>query len=54
MFELVPAFAERVRTANRETRIVGTSVANYFRKPYGPGWLTYPAADAPVERPGPR
>jgi flavin-dependent dehydrogenase len=38
MFELVPAFAERVRAAVRETRIVGTSVASYFRKPYGPGW----------------
>jgi 2-polyprenyl-6-methoxyphenol hydroxylase-like FAD-dependent oxidoreductase len=38
MFELAPAFAERVRAARREERIVGTSVANYFRKPYGPGW----------------
>jgi flavin-dependent dehydrogenase len=38
MFELAPAFAERVRVAKREARIVGASVANYFRKPYGPGW----------------
>jgi 2-polyprenyl-6-methoxyphenol hydroxylase-like FAD-dependent oxidoreductase len=38
MLELAPAFAERVRAARREERFVGTSVANYFRKPYGPGW----------------
>jgi 2-polyprenyl-6-methoxyphenol hydroxylase-like FAD-dependent oxidoreductase len=38
MFDLVPDFAERVRAATRETRIVGTAVANYFRKPFGPGW----------------
>jgi flavin-dependent dehydrogenase len=37
-FELAPAFAERVRAAKREARFVGTAVANYFRKPYGPGW----------------
>ena len=36
--ELVPAFAERVRAATREARFVGTSVPNFFRKPYGPGW----------------
>jgi 2-polyprenyl-6-methoxyphenol hydroxylase-like FAD-dependent oxidoreductase len=36
---LVPAFAERLRAATRETRIVGTGdLPNYFRKPYGPGW----------------
>jgi flavin-dependent dehydrogenase len=33
-----PAFAERVRSAKREERFLGTSVPNYFRKPYGPGW----------------
>ncbi|HEU4866501.1 MAG TPA: NAD(P)/FAD-dependent oxidoreductase [Actinomycetota bacterium] len=38
MFELVPEFAERVRAAKREERIVGAAVANYFRKPYGSGW----------------
>jgi flavin-dependent dehydrogenase len=38
MFDLAPAFAARVRAAARETRIVGASVVNYFRKPYGPGW----------------
>jgi len=37
-FELVPAFAERIRHAKREARFVGTSVAGYFRKPFGPGW----------------
>jgi flavin-dependent dehydrogenase len=35
---LAPAFAERLRGAKRETRFVGAAVANYFRKPYGPGW----------------
>jgi len=38
MFELAPAFAERVHAATREARYVGTAVPNYFRKPYGPGW----------------
>ncbi|MGH2759966.1 MAG: oxidoreductase, partial [Actinomycetota bacterium] len=38
MFELEPEFAERVRGAKREARFVGTNVANYFRKPFGPGW----------------
>jgi flavin-dependent dehydrogenase len=33
-----PAFADRLRTARRETRIAGTAVPNYFRTPYGPGW----------------
>ncbi|SNT62253.1 2-polyprenyl-6-methoxyphenol hydroxylase [Asanoa hainanensis] len=37
-FETSPAFAERIRRAKREERIVGTSVPNYFRLPYGPGW----------------
>jgi 2-polyprenyl-6-methoxyphenol hydroxylase-like FAD-dependent oxidoreductase len=38
MFELAPEFAQRVRAAKRESKIVGTAVANYFRKPFGPGW----------------
>ncbi len=38
MFELAPAFAERIDAATRETRYAGTSVPNYFRAPYGPGW----------------
>jgi 2-polyprenyl-6-methoxyphenol hydroxylase-like FAD-dependent oxidoreductase len=33
-----PDFAERLRNAKRESRFAGTSVPNYFRKPYGPGW----------------
>jgi 2-polyprenyl-6-methoxyphenol hydroxylase-like FAD-dependent oxidoreductase len=37
-FALAPAFAERIRDAKREERLVGTSVPNYFRVPYGPGW----------------
>jgi len=38
-FGLVPEFAERVRGARRETRLVGTAgLPNVFRKPYGPGW----------------
>jgi 2-polyprenyl-6-methoxyphenol hydroxylase-like FAD-dependent oxidoreductase len=36
--DLAPSFADRVRAARRETRIVGTAVPNYFRQPYGPGW----------------
>ena len=38
IFDLVPPFAERVRAARREARLVGTAVPNYFRKPFGPGW----------------
>ncbi len=37
--DLAPAFAERLATATRETRFVGASVANYFRRPFGPGWV---------------
>ncbi len=36
--EMAPQFAERVREATREERFVGTSVPNFFRTPYGPGW----------------
>lgn len=35
---MAPGFAERMRSAKREERFVGTSVPNYFRKPFGPGW----------------
>lgn len=34
-----PAFAERVAEATRSERFVGTAIPNYFRKPYGPGWV---------------
>jgi flavin-dependent dehydrogenase len=36
--ELVPDFAARFRAGTRETRFVGMSLANFFRKPFGPGW----------------
>jgi 2-polyprenyl-6-methoxyphenol hydroxylase-like FAD-dependent oxidoreductase len=36
--ELAPEFADRVRAAKREERFAGGAVANYFRKPFGPGW----------------
>src|SRR5688572_14073055 len=35
----VPSFAERLRAARREGRLVGMAVPNFFRKPYGPGWV---------------
>jgi 2-polyprenyl-6-methoxyphenol hydroxylase-like FAD-dependent oxidoreductase len=38
MIDMHPAFSERLRAGKREERFVGTYVANYFRKPYGPGW----------------
>jgi 2-polyprenyl-6-methoxyphenol hydroxylase-like FAD-dependent oxidoreductase len=38
MFEAAPDFETRMRGAKRESRIVGTAVPNYFRKPFGPGW----------------
>ena len=38
MFECVPEFAERLKGAKRETRVVGTAVPNFFRKPFGSGW----------------
>ncbi len=34
-----PGFAERVRAAKREDRFYGSAVPNFFRKPYGPGWV---------------
>ncbi len=37
-FEMAPAFAARLRDAKRESRFAGTSVPNYLRKPFGPGW----------------
>ena len=38
MLDRVPQFAERVRNAKREDKFYGAAVANYFRKPFGPGW----------------
>jgi 2-polyprenyl-6-methoxyphenol hydroxylase-like FAD-dependent oxidoreductase len=37
-FDLVPAFAERMQKAKRESRFLGTSVPGYFKKPFGDGW----------------
>lgn len=39
LLDLVPEFAERVRSGTRETRFVGTAVDSFFRKPFGPGWV---------------
>jgi 2-polyprenyl-6-methoxyphenol hydroxylase-like FAD-dependent oxidoreductase len=37
--ESIPSLADRLLNARRETKWAGTAgVANYFRKPYGPGW----------------
>ncbi len=37
--DLAPSLAERVRAGTRETRYFGTGeMANFFRRPYGPGW----------------
>lgn len=38
LFDLSSAFAERLRKAKRETKVVGMPVPNSFRKPFGPGW----------------
>ena len=38
MFDLAPAFADRIRGAKREAPFAGAAVPNFFRKPYGPGW----------------
>lgn len=37
-FEQAPEFADRVRAATRVDRFTGGAVANFFRKPFGPGW----------------
>jgi flavin-dependent dehydrogenase len=39
MFALVPEFADRIHAAKREARFVGTAVPNFFRQPFGPGWV---------------
>jgi flavin-dependent dehydrogenase len=38
-FELAPAFAERVRAATRVERFEGGASRNFFRTPFGPGWV---------------
>ena len=37
--ELAPAFADRMRGATRQEKFAGGAVPNYFRQPYGPGWV---------------
>jgi flavin-dependent dehydrogenase len=37
--ELVPEFAERLRGAKQEAKLAGAVMTNFFRKPFGPGWL---------------
>jgi 2-polyprenyl-6-methoxyphenol hydroxylase-like FAD-dependent oxidoreductase len=39
MLDLVPDVADRMRLAKREARFAGAVLPNYFRKPYGPGWV---------------
>jgi 2-polyprenyl-6-methoxyphenol hydroxylase-like FAD-dependent oxidoreductase len=39
VFALVPDVASRASEATREAPIAGALVANYLRKPYGPGWV---------------
>lgn len=36
---LAPEFAARVAGATRVERFTGGAVANFFRKPFGPGWV---------------
>ncbi len=38
LFDLAPAFGERVRAAKRVDKIYGAITPNFFRKPFGPGW----------------
>ena len=38
-FDLAPEFAQRMRAATRETRLVGSGdLPGWFRTPFGPGW----------------
>jgi 2-polyprenyl-6-methoxyphenol hydroxylase-like FAD-dependent oxidoreductase len=39
MLALAPEFAKRIAAAKRETPFGGSPVPNFFRKPYGPGWV---------------
>jgi 2-polyprenyl-6-methoxyphenol hydroxylase-like FAD-dependent oxidoreductase len=39
MLDLAPALASRVRGARREAPFVGMPVPNFFRTPFGPGWV---------------
>jgi 2-polyprenyl-6-methoxyphenol hydroxylase-like FAD-dependent oxidoreductase len=37
--ELAPILADRLRGAKREAHFAGAAVPNYFRRPFGPGWV---------------
>jgi 2-polyprenyl-6-methoxyphenol hydroxylase-like FAD-dependent oxidoreductase len=37
--ELSPEFADRLRGAKQESRLVGMPTPNFFRTPFGPGWV---------------
>jgi len=37
--ELAPEFADRVHRATRVDRFLGGATPNFFRTPYGPGWV---------------
>jgi 2-polyprenyl-6-methoxyphenol hydroxylase-like FAD-dependent oxidoreductase len=39
VLDLVPPFADRLRAAKREAPFAGAALPNFFRKPYGPGWV---------------
>ena len=39
IFAQHPEFSDRLHGAKRESKIYGTYVSNYYRKPYGPGWV---------------
>jgi len=39
LFDGVPAFADRVRGAKREAPFAGAPTLNFFRRPFGPGWV---------------
>jgi 2-polyprenyl-6-methoxyphenol hydroxylase-like FAD-dependent oxidoreductase len=38
-FEQHPPFAARLRAARLESKIFGATVPNFFRTPFGPGWI---------------
>jgi 2-polyprenyl-6-methoxyphenol hydroxylase-like FAD-dependent oxidoreductase len=39
VLEQIPALADRIRRARREAPFAGAAVPNFFRKPYGAGWV---------------
>jgi len=39
LFDLAPDFADRVRQAKREAPFTGAPTPNFFRRPFGPGWV---------------